>query len=432
MKKNKIEKNPWAPQDEGSHYPITREWWTFEFIFKTSKDQRKWNLMVIMSYNLETPSCFYQIALFDIKSKKCVLRCDIDDKLEKFKHKKNKLYLSYNKNIAEGGYPFYHFHFEEEKQRFKIDMTFESKSLPHWIAQDITKGEIPFGLNLYKYGYISNNRLTGIMEFKDKKYSINGKGYLEHIWGDWSYQYPFKKISNTRKVIKTYINLGKWWLSQHKLKIPNKIAFTTENNIFGYDWVWGIFKNNWSVFYGNILFWLCTGPAFGYLSLTTEKDHYFDFSDINFNYNKYIYVKDYDIYFPSDFNISAKLDDKKLDLRFYIKTKSYEYIDTFKKKGFYKAFILSEMPGKMIGKYTDSNQLINLEGDCKMMPLRQPSPLGHNKLEIDILKPPIGVGVDIDLNSHYLKKRIKSKIHFAPKPYFKFKIEKIQKKDFEF
>jgi hypothetical protein len=86
----------------------------------------------------------------------------------------------------------------------------------------------------------------------------------------------------------------------------------------------------------------------------------------------------------------------------------------------------------MIGKYTDSNQLINLEGDCKMMPLRQPSSLGHNKLEIDIIKPPRGIGIDIDLNSHYLKKRIKSNIYFAPKPYFKFKTEKIQKKDFEF
>jgi len=425
-------KNPWTPQDEGSHHPIMREWWTFENIFKTLEDKRKWNLMVIMSYNLEAPSCFYQIVLFDLTSKKCVFRKDIDDNVEKFEHKKNKLDLKYKKNTAKGLYPNYVLHFEEEKQSFHVDMKLESRSPPHWISQDITNGEIPIGLNFYKYGYIPNNKITGNMVFEGKKYSIEGKGYLEHVWGEWSYQNPFKKVSNVRKTLGVYTNLGKWWISQHKPKIPEKIAFTTENNMFGYDWAWGVFDNDWSIFYGNILFWLCKGPAFGYLSLTTDRGEYFDFSDISFNYNKNIYVKDYDIYFPSDFDISARLDDKKLDLKFYLDTNSYEYIDPFKKKGFYKAFILSEMPGKMIGTYKDSKQTIKLEGDCKMMPLREPSSLGHNRIEIDILKPPKGVGLGFDFNSHYLKKRIESKINFAPKPSFKFKLKKIKKGDFEF
>lgn len=424
--------NPWTPQDEGSHHPIMREWWTFETIFKTLEDKRKWDLMVIMSYNLEEPSCFYQIVLFDINSKKCVLRKEIDDNVNHFKHKKNKLDLKYKKNTAKGMYPNYFLHFEEEKQDFKIDMKLKSKSPPRWISQDVTDGEIPIGLNFYKYGYIPNNKITGEMEFKNKKYMIEGKGYIEHVWGEWSYQSPFKKVSDIRKTLRIYTNLGKWWISQHKAKIPKKIAFTTENNMFGYDWAWGVFDNDWSVFYGNILFWLCEGPAFGYLSVTTDKGQYFDFSNINFQYNKHVYVQDYDIYFPSDFSLSAKLDDKKIDLRFYLDTNSYEYIDPFKKKGFYKAFILSEMPGKMIGKYKDSDQTVKLEGDCKMMPLREPSSLGHNKLEIDFIKPPKGVGIDIDFNSHHLKKRINSKIQFAPKPCFKFKLKKIERKDFEF
>jgi len=311
-------------------------------------------------------------------------------------------------------------------------MKYEAKSLPHWISQDITNGKVPIGLNYYKYGYIPNNKITGTMEFQDKEYTIEGKGYLEHVWGEWSYQNPFKKFSDMKKTLGIYINLAKWWISQHNPKIPKKIAFTTENNIFGYDWAWGVFDNNWSLFYGNILFWLCSGPVFGYLSITPDGEEYWEFSDINFHYNKYVYVKDYDIYFPSDFSISARLDDRKIDLRFYLNTNSYEYIDPFKKNGFYKAFILSEMPGKMVGKYTDSTQTIKLEGDCKMMPLRQPSPLGHNKLEIDIIKPPEGVGINIDFNSHYLKKRIKSKIEFVPRPCFKFKSKNIDEKDFEF
>lgn len=429
---NSKKNNPWTSRDEGSHYPIMREWWTFETIFKTLEDQKKWNLLVIMSYNLEAPSCFYQIVLFDLESKKCVLRRDIDDKLENFEHKKNKLDLKYQKNTAKGVYPNYLLHFEEEKQDFKIDMEFLSKSPPRWISQNITQGEIPIGLNFYKYGYIPNNKLTGKMQYKNKIHSIVGKGYLEHVWGEWSYQNPFKKVSNIKKTLGIYAKLGKWWISEHSFKIPNKIAFTTENNIFGYDWAWGVFDNDWSIFYGNILFWLCTGPAFGYLSLTTGKGKYYDFSDIYFQYNKYVYVKDYDIYFPSDFNISAKLDDKKIKLRFYLDTKSFEYMDPFKKKGFYKAFILSEMPGRMSGEYSDSSQTIKLEGDCKMMPLREPSSLGHNRLEIKIIKPPKGLGLDFDFNSHYLKKRITSKIQLAPKPCIEYKSKKISKKDFTF
>jgi len=428
IKKN----NPWTSEDEGSHYPIMREWWTFETIFKTIKDQKKWNLMVIMAYNLETPACFYQIALFDITSKKCIFRRDIDDNIKEFKHKKNKLDLRYKKNTAKGRYPNYILHFEDKEKKFKTDMKYEAKALPHWISQDITNGEIPIGLNFYKYGYIPNNKITGTMELENKKYSIEGKGYLEHIWGEWSYQSPLKKASDIKKTLRTYINLGRWWIANHKPKIPKKIAFTTENNIFGYDWAWGVFDNDWSLFYGNILFWLCSGPAFGYLSITPDGKKYWDFSDIDFYYNKYIYVKDYDIYFPSDFNIKARLNDKKINLRFYLDTNSYEYIDPFKKKGFYKAFILSEMPGKMKGYYSDNKQKIRLEGDCKMMPLRQPSSLGHNKLEIKFIKPPIGIGIDVDLNSHYLKKRIKSKIQLAPKPSFEFKSNNIKRKDFEF
>ena len=32
------EGNPWSPQDEGSHYPMMKEWWTIITIFKTPDD----------------------------------------------------------------------------------------------------------------------------------------------------------------------------------------------------------------------------------------------------------------------------------------------------------------------------------------------------------------------------------------------------------
>ena len=60
-KKNKKHRqtNPWTPKDEGDHYRSMKEWWAIETLFKTLKDNRKWNLKACLAYELETPSCFY-------------------------------------------------------------------------------------------------------------------------------------------------------------------------------------------------------------------------------------------------------------------------------------------------------------------------------------------------------------------------------------
>jgi len=59
-----------------------------------------------------------------------------------------------------------------------------------------------------------------------------------------------------------------------------------------------------------------------------------------------------------------------------------------------------------------------------MEPQRQISKLGHNSLKLDFLLPPKGVGIDADFNSHYLKKRITTRIHLVPHPCIKFKVLK--------
>jgi hypothetical protein len=423
--------NPWSKQDEGSHYPVTREWWTFETIFLT-EDKRKWNLKLILSYNLEKPNCFFQYALFDITNKTCVLRKDIDDTITKLKHQKNKLDLEYETTKVTGLYPDYSLHLDDKDQLFMFNIDFHAISDPHWIAQNITNGDLPFGLNFYKYGFIPNTNINGSMKVNDQHFKVNGKGYIEHVWGDWSYQKPLSKITNLRKTVTTYANLGKWWLYHHHPRIPTSLAFTTENNLFGYDWAWGVFDNDWSVFYGNILFWLYQGPAFGILTLTPDGKTYWDFSDIDYKYNNVHYVNEYDIYFASDIDLTARLHDKNIHLNFTLTTECHDYIDPFNHQGFYKAFILSEMPGIVTGIYKDKNQEIELKGDCKMMPLRQPSILGHNALAFHITKPPKGIGIDFDLNSHYLKKQIRSSFHLVPRPKISFRMKKLDTQDFTF
>ena len=49
---------------------------------------------------------------------------------------------------------------------------------------------------------------------------------------------------------------------------------------------------------------------------------------------------------------------------------------------------------------------------------------GHNKLIIDILKPPEGFGISLDFLSNIFKKKIFCKIHILPKPKLIFNLKK--------
>jgi len=421
--------NPWTPHDEGDHYPVMKEWWTTEILFKT-KDKREWNLMASFAYKMEDKSCFFQYVLFDITSKKYVAHKDIDDKIEKLSHKKNKVDLRYENSTLQGLYPNYKIHIEDKEQNVTIDAMYKARALPHWIAQDINNGYLPIGLNYYRYGFCPDCDVTGTLKFKGKSYKIEGKGYLEHAYGNWSYRAPLQRLSGLRKTISTYINLGKWWLSQNKPHIPKTVGFTTENNVFGYDWIWGIFDNGWCLFYGNSMFWINNGPSLGSLCLTQDGETYLEFGNVQFHYNKSLYIKKYDIYYPSEMELRGTLGDKKIHLRFWSNADSYEYISPFDNDRFHKAWILCEMPGRMEGVYMDGNKTIKLKGDCKIVPLRQPSYLGHNSLTFNFLKPPKGVGINIDLDSHYLKKQIAAKLHLVPRPRFSFSMKKLDEKDF--
>ena len=128
--------------------------------------------------------------------------------------------------------------------------------------------------------------------------------------------------------------------------------------------------------------------------------------------------------------VTGILDDKKIILRVWSTTESYDYIFPHDNKGFYKALTLFEMPGRMKGVFIDGDKKFELIGDCKIVQQRQPSVLGHNSLDIKFIKPPKGVGIDIDLNSHYLNKKIMTKIHFAPRLKIKCRVKKSNKKEF--
>jgi hypothetical protein len=90
------------------------------------------------------------------------------------------------------------------------------------------------------------------------------------------------------------------------------------------------------------------------------------------------------------------------------------------------AFFICESPGSVSGYYFDGKKKIDLKGKCKIEPQRQVSRLGHNSLKLDFHLPPRGFGIDIDIDSHYLKKNLTTRFHLLPRPSFKFKVGKIE------
>ena len=400
--------NPWTAEDEGEHFPSVIEWWGAEAFFKSVEDNKRWSLKGSLTEWLtkeKKPGSNIIITLFDLGNNKHFSYYSRNDSA-KLESAKDSFSVRYSNSFMKGSYPNYEMHFRDSKNNIGLDIRYHAESLPHWIAQEVTNGWLPMGLGFYRYGFIPKNHLSGTMKIKDKTFSIEGNGYFEHVWGDFSYTNPLLYVSELKKTISTYSKLIGWWIHNRKIRIPESIMLSTENNPLGYDWVWALLDNGWSLFYGNILFWIMKGPAAGTLILSKDGKTYTEFCNINFQYNKTRYAKNYDFYYPSELVITAQRKREKLYLRFEMTAESREFLLRFTGRKNFLGLVICEAPGIVEGYYFDGEKKIKLNGICKMEPQRQTSVIGHNSLKLDFLLPPKGVGIDTELNSHYLKRII--------------------------
>ena len=419
--------NPWTSDDEKEHFPCIMEWWAAEAFFKSVENNKRWSLKVAFTEWFENPKKIGSISnmtLFDQDKNKHFI-CYSRDDSARLKSAKDGFDVSYGDSSMNGAFPHYEMHFRDPKNDIEVDFKYRAESYPFWIAQDITNGWLPIGFGLYRYGFIPKNQLSGTMRIQGETFNIKGQGYFEHVWGNFLYDTPLSNVSRLRKTIPLYLKFLFWWMENHRIKIPESIEFCTENNPFGYDWTWALFDNGWTVFYGNILFWLMNGPAMGTLILSKDGKEYKEFCDITFQYNKTQHSKNYDFYYPTEFELTARDGDEKLYLKFKMTTEAREYVSRFTKGKYWLGLVICEAPGIVEGYYSDGGETVKLSGVSKIEPQRQVSVIRHNSLKINFLKPPKGVGVSIDLDSHYLKKRMFVKIQLAPSPKIKCNFKRI-------
>lgn len=422
---DKKPKNPWTTEDECEHFPSVLEWWCGISFFETIEDKKKWCFKCTFTQWSEKTGIgsIFHSTLVDQDKDKQYPHYSRNEK-DKLKSSKNELQISYDDSFVRGSYPNYEIYCHDNENDIILDLKYHSDVLPHWIAQDLTNGYLPMGLGTFRYGFIPKNHITGSIKIKGKNFKIKGQGYFEHVWGDFFYNNPISSIGELRKSMPTYTKLIGWWLHNHRIKIPDSLTFTSENNPFGYDWAWALFDNGWTLFYGNIMLWLMEGPAAGILVFSKDGKHYSEFSNINFKYNNIRRSDIYDFIYPSEMEITAKNGKEKLHLIFKMTTQTREYVSRFPQAKFWKGFVICESSGVVNGYYQDGDKKTKLSGLCKLEPQRQISVLGHNQLKVDFIKPPKGVGISLDLDSHFLKKKISVKLQLTPSFKLKFRSDK--------
>ena len=418
--------NPWAPEDEREHFPSIMEWWCAITFFKTVEDNKEWSFKGSFAewFEKSKKGSVFNTTLFDQDIGKHFTYGSRSD-TAKLESSKDSFYVKYDDSSVGGTYPNYELYFKDKKNNIELNLKYHAESLPHWIVQEVTDGWLPMGLGFYRYGFIPKCKVTGTMLRNDKTYHLDGKGYFEHVWGNIWYDTPLANFPGLKKTISIYSKLIVWWIHNHEIKIPKSITFSTENNPFGYDWVWALLDNGWIVYYGNILFWIMEGPTAGTLILSKDGKTYTEFCNVHFKYNKTQYSKKYDFYYPTEIEATATKGKEKLHLKFKMTCESREYVSRFSGGKYWLGFVICEAPGIVDGYYFDSEKEIKLSGICKIEPQRQASAIGHNSLKIDFMKPPEGIGISFDLDSHYFRKKIFTKIQLAPYPKIKFNFKKI-------
>jgi|YNPNPStandDraft_1061719.scaffolds.fasta_scaffold07749_3 hypothetical protein len=414
--------NIWTVEDEQEHPFSVLEWWAVETFFRSQEDQKQWCLKVALSQwrvKKNNVGSLCNMTLFDQSNNKHYVYYSWVDG-SRLQTQKNRFDIRQKDCSMKGAFPTYEMLFFDPQNDIKINFVQHAESSPRWIGQDVTGGWLPMGLGCYRYGIIPKNRVTGTMVRNGNPCKIEGVGYFEHVWGDFDYDHPLGNFASLKKTKATYMKLALWWLSNHQRKLPRSITFSTENNPFGYDWVWAVFDNGWSMFYGNALFWVMDGPAVGILLLTKDGETYTEYADITFHYKKLAYVKEYDFYYPTELELIAKKGRETLHLVCTMTTDPREYTRSLHKSGHWRGLAICEAPGKISGFYDDGVKKTLISGICKIEPQREITAFGHNTLKIDVLLPPQGAGITLHWDSHLLEKHGQICFILAPRPTVRF------------
>jgi len=414
-----------AKEFEKEYFPCAKEWWCIEVLFTTKEDNKKWTLRgdFYQAIGHKRPVfSVYSASLFDLDEKKTYFNNYFNP--VKLDTKKDKFEIKFEDAYIKGAYPDYETYIFVPAKDIHLNLKYHAESLPYWVAQQSTNGWLPWIFGYYRYGFIPNNKVEGTLKIHGKKFALKGHGYFEHIFGDFSFIKENKTQKSFKKTISIYTSLIGNWIRKQRFQIPRSIMFGTDNRAPGYDWLWAVLDNNWSIFFGNMMLWIMEGPTTGTLILTKDGINYEEFSDIYFRYNKMKYLKEYDFYYPLELEIIAKKGNELLHFKCKNITDGFEDITKLKKVVRF-GFTICQVPIKLEGYYKKGDEKIDIKSFAKMEFHRTVRASGHNtlKLSVDIAKNSFGFYSRLD--SHIFRKKADITLRLLPKPNFKVNLNKI-------
>jgi hypothetical protein len=425
---NKAEE-PSIDDFEQERFPCAKEWWCVEGFFTAVEGGKQWSFkadfyQAIIKRRFQ--ASYSSLTIFDLTDRKKYYYYAEND-FAKLVTKQNPFNVQFDSSYISKPDAGYELNFVDKTHNISLKLDVHAASTPYWVAKQMTDGWLPWGFGYYRYGFIPKNTIEGTLYFQNKKYVITGKGYLEHAWGDFSYLTSPSTRRSLTKIVSVYAKLIGWWVHNHEFTIPKSLALSTDNRPPGYDWFWAILDNGWSLFYGNVVFWITEGPATGTLIVSKDGEHYDEFSDIHFKYNQMKYVEKYDFYYPTDLELIARKGHETLTLHIANATESTENVFELENGGRYLGLLISQVPSTINGYYTTSEEKIALTGDAKLESNRLLTIYGHTSVKFKITFTEKQRAIASCFHSHYFGKNLKIDVQFLPRPRLKIKYTRLKK-----
>ena len=392
-----------AEKTDGKKY--VREWWDIDAFFYASGN---YSVTSSFEYEKETPAANLFFTIFDRDSNKFYDLGSYNDSINDIVVEKN--FIRYGKCWLKINYPVFEAYFEKDDKKLFIRLA--SISPLTRVASGIAKN-IPFGLGYYNYTFTSKCRAEGWIYINGKKSNFTGIGYYEHVYGNWSYNKPLRCFYHG--MAKDYISLFKWWKQNMSLNFSNLTIWS--NNPFGYDWSWGFFDNGYTIFFGNIPFWIKNIPM-GIVYIYDGKK-YNEFKLMEYEYLNGIYSNG--SFFPTKFKIRAR-GNGSLTLAFEMRQNPHIYYDKLHSL-YWKNLLLFESPGIIQGWWNGSRK-IKLSGRGEIEIERQNSIMDYNEINV-ALKFPYPIGFDFYFISYLLHISLKLRMYLLPFE-FHFSFSKIR------
>jgi len=380
--------------EDNEEKKYTREWWNIDAFFNAGKN---YSVTASFEYEKETPAANLFFTIFDHDENKFYDLGAYDERIDKLIVEGNK--ISYEKCWIKIDGTIYEAYFERDGIQLYLKM--KAISPLKKIVGDVSKN-IPFGFGYYNYTFTSKCIVNGWIKIDGSRKNLTGIGYYEHVYGNWSYNMPLKFFS--KDSIKDYISLYKWWRKGMKIDFKNITIWS--NNPFGYDWSWGFFENGYTIFFGNIPFWIKNIPL-GVVYMYDGKN-YLEYKIIRYEYGEGEYYNG--SFFPRELKIYAT-GNGTLILHFEMTLKPHIYHDKLSSK-YWKNLLLYECPGRIYG-WMNGSKNIKLDGKGEIEIERQNSIFDYEMMEL-MLKYPYPIGFEFYLLSYLLKISIFLQLYLFP------------------